>query len=147
MTKTFTGYAIYDDGRPAGPVKFKDDLKWLHDFIGCDCLDMPSRWIENAKYVFIVDDSGLIKVRKPTAFYAELIAKSTEDTDGVLRFNPALFGTLIITRVDRTGEEFQDLNKIDIELIEQNIFTLPINNRSGIVINPNGRVYAWPNSR
>ena len=60
MTKTITGYAVYDDGRSPGVIEFKDDLEWFQEFIKCGTIDMPTRFVDNHKFVFVVDDCGRI---------------------------------------------------------------------------------------
>ena len=57
MSESFyEGYAVYEDGHMPQKIIFYDDLEKLRRFIGCDTLDMPTRFIEGRKFVFIVDD-------------------------------------------------------------------------------------------
>lgn len=85
--------------------KLTDDLDRIQKLIGCDCIDIPRRYIGDTEFRIIVDDSGLLKERAPTA-YGE---------------NPPLVGTIIFTNYTEDGENFRDLTEEEIAVIEDNL--------------------------
>ena len=132
MTK-YCGIVIHEnDLDRSGIIQFEDDLEWLHNFIGCDCLDMPTRYIAGQRFVFIVDDSGLLKGRKPTVYSTHLV---TEDKQMFVRYRPELVGTVIITNVNDHGD-FVDLTDKEIEHIGYNIIE---NDERPVIVNFNMR--------
>ena len=86
-----------------------DSLEEFEHIIGCDCVDMVTRTIGGIRYCILVDDCGLLKDREITAFHrlGEII--------------PYLVGTLIVTKLDSTGENFVDLSDADLENIEKHM--------------------------
>lgn len=108
--KTYTA-VIIREGDKKGPMVFKitDDLDRIEKLIGCDIVDITHRFIGDTMYRIIVDDEGLLKGRKPTAYGEE----------------PPLVGTIIFTNFAEDGMNFRDLTVEEIETINQNLLLSP----------------------
>lgn len=107
MTEKTYIAAIVREGDKKRPSTFllTDDLDRIQKLIGCDCVDIPRRYIGDTEFRIIVDDCGLLKERKPTA-YGE---------------DPPLVGTIILTNYTEDGESFRDLTEEEIQAIEDNL--------------------------
>lgn len=107
MTEATYIAVIVREHNKKGPMVFKltDDLDRIQKLIGCDCIDIPRRYIGDTEFRIIVDDTGLLKERAPTA-YGE---------------NPPLVGTIIFTNYTEDGENFRDLTEEEIAVIEDNL--------------------------
>ena len=131
MTK-YKGFAILEDSFDScGAIQFEDDLEWLHNFIDCSTLDMPSRYIEGQRYVFIVDDCGLIKGRKPTA-YRGFAQAANGHTDEFFAIDPMLFGTFIVTKTNGKGD-FTDLSREDLKRLMK--YTMTLDEGRAVLVN------------
>lgn len=116
--KRFRMLVIPDDGRQGYVAYVEDSLESFEQIIGADCLDMVTRSIGGRRYTILVDDCGLLKTRPITAFHSVGFPE------------PVLVGTIIITKVNRTGDEFEDLTDEDLAHISEN--TVQINHCSVI---------------
>ena len=101
--KTYIAVYFDEDRLVKGPqiINMPDDLNAIQGFIDTDCVDMPRRYIGDTEYRVIVDDSGLLKDRRPTAYGEEI----------------PLVGSIIFTNFTKDGENFRDLTEDEIENI------------------------------
>lgn len=100
---------VIPEDRAGFVTNITDSLEAFENIIGCECVDMVTRTIGGIRYSVIIDDCGLLKDRKITAFHrlGDII--------------PYLVGTLIVTKLDSTGENFVDLSDADLEHIQNHM--------------------------
>ena len=80
-------------------IDFKDNLQFFYEQIGCDCIDIIKRSIGGREYRIVIDDAGLLKGSRISAF----------DKNNI----PALAGNLIICK-DRIDGNLIGLNDDEI---------------------------------
>lgn len=100
---------VIPEDRAGYVTNITDSLEVFENIIGCECVDMVTRTIGGIRYCILVDDCGLLKDREITAFHrlGEIV--------------PYLVGTLIVTKLDSTGENFVDLSDADLEHIQNHM--------------------------
>lgn len=64
-------YFINSETDEHGPIDIEPTLSEYHRLIGCDCVDMVTREIDDHPYSFIVDDEGMLKKLRITGVSAE----------------------------------------------------------------------------
>lgn len=108
MTKDneFVRVFVFHEGGTYGVKNITDSLGVIHDIIECDCVDMPTRYVGGRPYVFICDDSGLLRERDVTAVGPCIGGQ----------FPIRLVGTLIVCRTDSFGN-LVDLSDADIRIL------------------------------
>lgn len=89
--------------------EIKSNLNSYYKEIGCNTVDIQSRYIGPKKFDFIVDDEFLFKKSK--------LKPSASNVEG----NDLFFGTLLICNFDETTCEENSLTKEDIKIIQKNL--------------------------
>ncbi|MBD5316556.1 MAG: DUF3846 domain-containing protein [Bacteroides sp.] len=92
-------------------IQVKEIKSGLHNYykeIGCNTIDIQSRFIGQKPYDFIVDDEFLCKRNK--------LKPSASNVVG----NDLFFGTVLICNFDENTGEEKSLTKEDIEIILNN---------------------------
>ena len=117
--KQIHGYFIAENGQ-YGEIDFLDDLEWLYNFIECSCIDLVYRRIGDFYYLVIVDDCGALNGRRITALSHD--------------FKPELCGTIIVTKLDKDGENYIDLNESEIKNLKINTILLNTDVISGLML-------------
>lgn len=82
----------------------KHRLEQFYHHLECDIIDMVTVWLDNKKYVFVVDDNGLLK-QDPVI----TIFRNGE---------PWLVGNVIITKPTPDGD-LESLQPDDYEILEK----------------------------
>lgn len=125
----FKAVFLKESGSIPVTLNVTDDLDILQEMIGCDCIDIARRYIGNVEYRVIVDDCGLLKGRRPTA-YGERTAQGD--------YMPVLVGSLIITKYNGRGDAFRDLTDSEIKNVFDNIM-FRNEDETAILVNVTGR--------